>query len=81
MHEELELLEIQITDFYEACLRVFRFIVGKKNITKFGNYVKRQPLGKRFLLKLAISCIGAVCFCAIILLGILIALLLDMPLP
>lgn len=76
MHNEFELCEMALNDFYEACLNTFKFIVGKKRIYKFKDYIQSKSLGKRLLLKLLISCLGALFYCAALAFVLLIYVLI-----
>lgn len=66
MYNEFEVFEMALNDFYEICLNTFKFIIGKKRIQKLKDYVQSKLLGKRLILKLLISCLGALFYCAIL---------------
>lgn len=76
MYNEFELCEMAFDDFYEACLNTFKFIVGEKRIYKFKGYVQSKSIGKRLFLKLLISCLGALFYCAVLVAAVLIYVLI-----
>lgn len=58
MHDELKLIEVTIDDCYRSTLRFLRCITGERRTQALSDYIERQNLGKRVLIKAMLCLFG-----------------------